>query len=469
MDFIKKLLAKPQNTTPWDWRHIGAIFLILYYWGIAGVQDISGNGTFYGLMADSFLSGQTYLPYSLPEEIASRPNPVRYILKHGYAHFSDLIIYNKHLYSPYGPVPALLLFAPFKYLTDMSMSTQFASFLFTALGTIATIGIMVSLAHRMGIENRLVMILSAFILTVGTFIPFQLKLGSHYQVALGAAYCFTAFGLWCAVLAMDKPVGKPLWLAAASLCLGLAAGCRIHFILTAIVLLPVAWHVAGAHGWRPSLPLLQRLAAIGLPFGLCIAALAAYNYVRFDTIFSIGFEWIVSFNVNPPMTIKNTLINLYLYWLHWIPLDLRPPFFHPEPCCQMHVPWDFERANHTKLVLPRQETIYGALTNAPFLGMLIFMPLLLAHKRYRGILLTMVGISLTLSLALAMSLMATMRYLVDFVPWLMVVACLSYMAALKHYAGSPRIRIIQILGIITAAYTIACGFIIGFIGYNGNI
>jgi hypothetical protein len=50
----------------------------------------------------------------------------------------------------------------------------------------------------------------------------------------------------------------------------------------------------------------------------------------------------------------------------------------------------------------------------------------------------------------------------------MVLAGLSYLYALKRYAGQKKIlRFIRIAAILTGGYTIACGMVIGFIGYFG--
>lgn len=466
LQLVRRAVTPKSHQISWSNPLLLSAILAIYYSGIMGVNNPAGDGKLYGELADAFLAGQTYLLRTPSEEILSQPDPRRYAIEKGDARVDDLLLYKDRFYIFYGPVPALLLFAPFKYLTGEQMDSRFAAWLITTLGTIAAVALMMELAKRLAIENRPQQIFIAFMLAIGTFIPYQLKLGSYYQVAIGSAYLFTALAFYALVRAFAQPSGNPKWLATASLCFGLAMGCRIHFGSAGLLLLLIGLAIGRASAWRWDCALWQRAVALALPFAACVAVLAVYNYARFDTPFSTGILYQISFNIIPPISVYNSLLNAYLAFFHPIPLSWEFPFFHPYRCCPMPVPWW-----SASTVSPTQETAYGAFTNAPFLCMLLLAPKLLraAWQKDRligWVLICLLILSAVITLPSLIWVGVTMRYLVDFAPWLMVLAGLSYLYALKYYEHRPHaLSLVRGAGMATGLYTLACGFVIGFIGY----
>jgi hypothetical protein len=466
---LQKTFVPQSNQVRWSNPFLLSFFLLFYYCVAGGVLDPSGDGLHYGKLANAFLAGQTYTLEGPPPNVLEKPDPLAYA-RSSYDHqLNDFILYKNRLYVFYGPVPALLLFVPFKYLTGEEMDSRFAAWILTSLGTIVATMLLWTLAKRLGLENRNQQVFLACLLAVGTFIPYQLRLGYHYQVALGGAYLFTGLAFLSLVHAFTHPTGRPKWLALASLCFGLAAGCRLNFGLSGFLLAFLGIMIGRATGWKWDRALWARGIAISLPFAACIAALGWYNYIRFDTPFTFGVDYQVGYNIIPPLGIKNSLLNAYLTYLHPIPVDWHYPFFHPARCCPMTLDWWT-----LSPVSSTQEPIHGAFTNAPFLLFLCFFPGILrfASERYSPISWVLVSI-LVLSIIIAWPsvvwVMATMRYLVDFVPWMMVLAGLSYLHALKRFAHDPKkLACVRIAGTATGAYTLVCGFIIGFLGYAGG-
>lgn len=464
LQLVRRAVTPKPHQISWSHPLILGLFLTLFYWGIARVVDVSGDGLHYGDLADAFLAGQTYLLKEPPPELIAQDSPRDYAVANRMLEYRDLLLFNGRFYIFYGPVPALLLFVPYKWLTGEQMDIRFAAWLMTTLGTIAIVTLMAMLAKRLAIQNKRFETFFAFILAIGTFIPYQLGQSSYYQVALGGSYLFTGLAFISLTRAFDAPHGQPKWLAAASLCFGLATGCRINFIFSGIILL-FLWLMMGRslswkHAWW------KRGFALGAPFGVCILALAAYNYVRFQNPLSLGIDYQISFNIWPSVSIEASLLNIYLALFHPVPLMAQFPFFRPDRCCPIHIPWWTFGP-----ILPTQEPTYGAFTNAPFLLMLCLTPKLyrfLSRQRppIGWVIISMLLLAVILPLPAWIWVGTIMRYSVDFVPWLMLVACLSYLYALTYFAGAPRaLRFLHIMGITAGLYTLVCGFIIGITGY----
>src|ERR1041385_94988 len=108
---------------------LALLFAIYYFWTASPCStwhtDCSPNPVRvksgeivgpYNVLADSFLSGQTSLVVPPDPRLLRLPDPYD-PRQNGYFRIRDFSLYNGNYYLAFGPTPALLVFAPFRFLT----------------------------------------------------------------------------------------------------------------------------------------------------------------------------------------------------------------------------------------------------------------------------------------------------------------------------------------------------------------
>jgi hypothetical protein len=238
---------------------------------------------YYALLTDAFLAGQTSLLVQPAAELLALPNPYD-SATNGRFRLHDASLYHGKYYLYFGPTPALVLFLPYKVLTNSHLPSRIAVALFCAGGLACSCALFFLLAKREKWDCPR-WFASAAVLSLGTApgVAFLVTRPSFYEVAISAGYCFTmaAFALITYSLEQDSPRTAPL--VGAGLCFGLAAGCRPDFVLIAILMVVLV-------AWRTRSHKTRALAFVA-PVVLCGALLAAYNYARFQNPFDFGIQY----------------------------------------------------------------------------------------------------------------------------------------------------------------------------------
>jgi hypothetical protein len=235
---------------------------------------------YYPLLTDAFLAGQTSLLVRPSAELLALPDPYDYVAN-AELRLHDASLYHGKYYLYFGPVPAIVLFLPFKVLTGWHLPTRFAVAFFSAIGFGCSCALFFLLAKREKWDCP-AWLGSAAVLSLGTAPGafFLLMRPSFYEVAIGAGYCFMMAGFLLTARGLGEGPPRMAPLAGAGLCFGLAAGCRPNFaILAALMVVLVAFRSRSnkTHG----------LAFVG-PVVVCGILLAAYNYARFQNPFEFG-------------------------------------------------------------------------------------------------------------------------------------------------------------------------------------
>lgn len=456
---------KHETETLW----IMLVLVFILYASLLKVSQIEGVGGLLAKQADAFLAGQTHLLEPVPEQWLGRKGSILVSRADADIRYNDYLLFQDRFYLPYGPVPTLLLFLPYKYLTGADLDQGAAALVFAYGGTLLLIFLYLKLARLFSIRNDRFFRAAAFLIAAGTFIPISISWPMHYQVLQMAAYFFTALALWCLLEALSPSIaGNPWkWIAAASFCFGLAAGCRLHFALAGAAMAVPAFHWLRQDGF--SRALFLKWACLALPWAICVLGLLYYNDLRFGSPWDTGVQnqitWKNFADRGGAFSTERILINLYFLLAHPIPLSVDYPFFHPQRCClgAFGVPWQ------TDYDFSLQEPTYGAFTNAPFLGF-CFLSLWMLRRSIPKPAAMMIGMLWIIAANILFVLLVindtTLRYLVDFVPWLMLLACLAYAYASSQIPQRPRLhRWLRMIGIVSIAYTLACGIIYGFHGY----
>jgi|GEM_PF-6483766 len=429
------------------------------------VQDANPN--YFNMLGEAFLSGHTYIDsyvldyYHLPPAknaaISSKPPYF----------FLDTSFYQGRYYVYWGPVPVLLVWIPIKLLTGISVSAGFTGFIFASLAIACLTLLFFRISQRIGaipLWGTMFVILS---LAYGTWIPFVLRGARFYEVPGLGGYAFTAMGLLCYWLYWENK--KSLWLVLASLCFGLAVGCRINLIFNGVFIVLALIILHREHTGRERIrTYIQAL----FPWLMCLSLYGIYNYVRFDSPFQTGISYQVSvldwhhrrFRLFTP---EWSLEHAYLYLfkpLQWnVPIAF--PFFSPASFWgNMTIPW-------TSIEAPYLEPTFGLLSNSPFA---LFYFLIGAHWKnrqnwapsFRLIIYALLLYSATVLLFFMYHYYVTQRYSVDFAPWLMAISGMVYLLSLRACSGKMGCtRALFIFGALFCAYGVFTGTMSGYCGY----
>ena len=205
--------------------------------GAFSYRGFSTNDTWeahdqYDDLANAFLSGSVVIDKEVPEAIRELDNPYDpgaravALQEAGQSELSgritDFAYYNGQFYSYFGPVPALMLFVPFKLITGHDMPTWLAVFFYGALFIVAIKVLLVLLCDRLlKLRPSLGLFLLADFLLCGTTGLIYLAICVVYSVPITLVA-----GVW--------PSWGLVWLAGGQarcgrgLCAASGGRCRVH-------------------------------------------------------------------------------------------------------------------------------------------------------------------------------------------------------------------------------------------------
>jgi hypothetical protein len=266
-------------------------------------------------LAASLLAGQVSLLVPPHPALLALPDPYEPSQNWRLA-VHDMALYNGKYYLPFGPVPAVLLFAPVKWVTGNYLPDALGCAVF-ALGSLAATW----LALRLML-NTLFPTLSPWVLyllcaSVGfcNTYPYLLRRPAVYEVAIVAGQCFLMFAALFLARAALNAGRKPLRDAVLGGVMAvLAVGSRPQLLLPGgalILMLLLSPPAFEKQRWK--------MLAYGLaPFIAGGLVLAWYNYARFDSVFESGYHYqLPGFNVRKVtlFQLDRIPVNLYFYLL----------------------------------------------------------------------------------------------------------------------------------------------------------
>jgi putative flippase GtrA len=284
--------------TPKPQRRVvyGAVIVIVLGWyGYVGIRTNPGliRGqpvALYDRLTEGFVAGQTHLKLVPDPRLKTLANP--WAGAQGIPRAHDATYFNDRYYVYFGVAPTVVLLVPWRVLTGTYLPDGGATGIFCAAGFLLVLGF-----YRR-CERRFFTRLGAgwvfvfgLMLGLGSFVQFELRSKDFYQVPIACAWVCglgMAHGLLTAVMARGwrrQAVG----LALASLCGGLAVAARPNhiFALSAVAV------VGGWLAWRRGRDGGARwlLVASAGPAALVGAGIAAYNFARFGSALEFGLRY----------------------------------------------------------------------------------------------------------------------------------------------------------------------------------
>jgi len=383
----------------------------------------------YNLLVRGFLRGHLYLDYKVDPYFATLANPLDPVQRGNHASLPDASYYRGRYYIYYGVSPAMLLFLPFRVLTGRFVSEALASPFFASVGLLASVWLLLAVRRRYFPQASEILVTACLVaLGLADMMAILLRRPSFREVPITCGYACVMVALAAIFLALHHR-RAPLWLAVASAALGLAVGSRPLYVLACpVVLLPVWLHARerglGAACWRDGQWRKLALAA-AVPLALVGLGLALYNYFRFGSAVEFGLHY-QYWNDDPAQTTRFS-------W-RFLAYNLRAYWFAPAGWVRYFPFVTFVNLPPAPVGMYGAEDPYGVLPNAPFalfaLGVLALAArgALGSERRLR---LFCVAVTLTAA-ATALPLVfyhaALIRYMVDFAPEVMLLACVGLLA-----------------------------------------
>ncbi len=405
-----------------------------------GLVGPAGQG-YYNLLMRGFTKGHLSLDLPADPALATMRNPSD-PAERGDHGLHDASYYRGRYYLYFGAAPVFLLFLPFHEISGRYIDETLAAPLFSLLGFLASVGLILAVRRRYFPKaSWLAAAGCVAALGLADMLPILLRRSNVWEVPITCAYACYMVGLWLLYQSLHAD-RSAAWLAGASAAFGLAVASRPTYLFgCGAVLVPVAYLLWGRR--KAALPgargrVAPLLVAAVVPLGAIGLLMALYNFSRFGSVTDFGFRHLM----NGEPVWKEDLFGLRFFWFnlrvylfapaHWV------PYFPYVSVARLPAP----PAGHLGAEDP-----YGVLPNMP----LAFVAVWVAARALPAdgwaaplrafcvaVLVGTVGTGLaTTSFGGAIN-----RYEVDFVPGLIVLACVGWLALAQSAGRATRLLLL---------------------------
>jgi len=423
------------------------------------------QGDYSNLVMHSLLKGHLYVDITPPPALVHAENPYDPAKRPPGIAIADASLYKGHYYMYFGVAPVVTLFLPWRLVTGHDLPTPYAALILVNGAFLAAAALWWMLRRRYFPDSG-ILALAIGILVIGlaSMTYAVLRRTSIWEPPVAAGYLFATWALLALYLGVHR-ARRLTWFALASACLGLAVGSRpTYAVATSALAVPLLldWWRGRREGrlkiW-PDAPWWRQALALGGPFALIFAALLAYNYARFDNPFEFGMRYQLTGTYE--MMVRHFSaaylpFNATVYFLSPAQWSRYFPFVEP-----IHLP-AAPAGYYTS------EYVYGVLTNLPFAWLALLAPLALRGRGpgERWTLLATLGsiavLFATLALLLCCFVTSTARYMVDFVPALMFLACVGLLAVERLAARRVTRGLMLAAATLLAAASVFVGAMLNF-------
>jgi hypothetical protein len=365
--------------------------------------------------------------------------------------YIDLSLRDGKYYYYWGPVPAALT-AAVCFLLGVShpaFGDQYLCFFFAAGTVICSAFLIFQVRARLFPDRALnAAAIGILSLSLGAPLLFSLSVPAIYETAILAGQFFLLAGLCAAWVGLATANPRPGFLAVAGAAWAMSAGSRVSLppalAALAVIALPRIFASRAGRGRKFAAAL-----CLLLPLAAGAAAIGWYNHARFGSVFESGESYQINRQDQPDIlnsgfvSPRHVLPNLLIY------LFMPPMRLHgfPYMMAVSRQPWLGGAFAVTGRFI--SDPVVGLAWTQPFLALAVLAPLALRRARpgqsspdhspasWLAASLSAAAI-FALASPLAMNFTA-MRYLLDAVPSLSLLAAVGYMAILDRFKSRQRL------------------------------
>jgi hypothetical protein len=459
-----------QNRWSQLWAGAAIIGVLCFYaWTVAAANGLTpAVGTaykydYYNHLVHGLQKGHLSLDVEVPAALKALPDPYDPAANRDIG-LIDTSYYHGRYYLYFGPTPAITLMLPFRALTGTDLPTGWAVLIFTSIGFIAAASLWLAIRGRYFVTSPTWMApLGVIVLGFGCMVGAVLRRPLFWELAVASGFAFGMLALAATYRAIHDQKRPARWLFCAGLCLGLAAAARPTYLFGATILVVPIWYWwrngASAAGSSSSIGRLWLAAT--LPFGALVVGIMAYNYVRFDNPFEFGHNYQLSVAYESKVrqfSLSYFLFNLKLYYFLPAQWSWQLPFASPTSIPISEWPRGFYTV----------DDVCGLFTEFPFAGLAALAPFALTcrtpkvRQRIGAALTAMLVLWLGIGGVMAFFVATVARYMVDFVPGLMLLGAIGFLAAESRTRNSWRRWPTRAALLVLAMWTIAGGTFANF-------
>lgn len=459
-NFLGRLIGSQNGRFTLSLLALNAAILLIYIWFASdGLWKTLPNETnYYDLQANAFAKGQLALDVDPDPAFLAMPAEILYEPENrtGIPVLWDATLYEGKYYLYWGPSPALLL-APLKFFYSKDLGDKLLSIIFLT-GTLLFLNLIILdlwRRHFSHIPRWAVLAAVAFAGLVNPM-PYVMVEGRIYEGAIIAAQFFLVGGFYFLLPALDKPT--PIPLALAGLFFALAIGARTPLApgvgFVSLMLCVWAFQTQRAR-------MVALIFSFAMPLIVGAIAYMAYNYARFDSVTEFGFRYqLTSYNLykNLDKTLSIAYFPPNIYKTVLNPLERREAFPYIFPNRWAGPEW---LTNYQPgMYLTFTENITGILYSSPFL-LLGLLSIFRTKPNLRWILLALTLTALGIFLTLQSYFFIAMRYLLDLIPTLTILAVIGFWHGFDLFKNK---KIYVLIALILLTYTLSLSLLISFSG-----
>lgn len=434
------------------------IFLIYLWYASVGKWEFTYNETsYFDLLASAFRQGQTALQVQPDPALLTFTDESLYepANREGIPVLWDATLYEGKYYLYWGPAPALVLtFVKFFYAGEIG--DRFLTLFFIS-GTLIFLNLIIFDLRKTyfnHIPNWAVLFAIVFAGLVNPM-PYILVEGRIYEAAIIAAQFFLITGFYFLFTVFNKPNLLRIFLAGLFFAFAVGSRTTLLFAVVFTALIFLFWVIK-----LQKEKLISFIIAFAFPLAMGAIAYAAYNYARFDSLTEFGYRYqLTSYNLYEKLdeTFSLSYIPPNFYKLLFNPLERREAFPYIFPTRWDGPDW---LESNRGFYLLKAEEITGLLISSPFL-LFIFFAKTQSDKKNYWVNLSLVGSSILLFITLQAFFFTAMRYLLDLIPTLTLLAIIGFW---NRFDLAKNKKIFFIVSLILLSYTITLSLILSISG-----